>query len=45
LSTAQLKASDGSSDVKDLKLAELGRRRVAWAAESMPVLAAIAKHF
>lgn len=33
------------SDIKDPNLADIGRRRIAWAAESMPVLAAIAKRF
>src|SRR5215469_14864301 len=45
MSTAELKASAGSFDVKDTKLAELGRRRIAWSAQSMPVLAAIGKQF
>ncbi|MBV8081403.1 MAG: adenosylhomocysteinase [Candidatus Eremiobacteraeota bacterium] len=33
------------SDIKDAGLAALGRRRVAWSAQSMPVLAAIGKRF
>jgi len=33
------------SDVKDLSLAESGKRRIEWAAQSMPVLAAIRKQF
>ena len=33
------------SEVKDLALAERGRNRVEWAAQSMPVLNAIAKRF
>ena len=45
MSTAELKASAGSFDVKDPKLADLGRRRIAWSAQSMPVLAAIGKQF
>src|SRR5271168_677954 len=32
-------------DVKDLSLAEAGKRRIEWAAQSMPVLAAIRKQF
>src|SRR5581483_7345218 len=32
-------------DVKDLALAEAGKRRIEWAAQSMPVLAAIRKQF
>lgn len=32
-------------DVKDLALADLGKRRIEWAAQSMPVLAAIRKQF
>jgi adenosylhomocysteinase len=32
-------------DVKDLALAELGKRRIEWAAQSMPVLATIRKQF
>src|SRR5882757_3275641 len=32
-------------DVKDLALAEQGKRRIEWAAQSMPVLASIRKHF
>jgi adenosylhomocysteinase len=34
-----------ASDVKDLALADLGKRRIEWAAQSMPVLATIRKHF
>ena len=34
-----------SCDVKDLALAEVGKRRIEWAAQSMPVLAAIRKQF
>jgi len=33
------------SDVKDAGLAEIGRGRIAWAAKSMPVLAAIERRF
>jgi adenosylhomocysteinase len=33
------------SDVKDLALADAGKRRIEWAAQSMPVLAAIRKQF
>src|SRR6185437_5848959 len=32
-------------DVKDLALAEAGKRRIEWAGQSMPVLAAIRKQF
>src|SRR5579871_988078 len=32
-------------DVKDLALADLGKRRIEWAAQSMPVLASIRKQF
>ncbi len=32
-------------DVKDLSLADAGKRRIEWAAQSMPVLAAIRKQF
>src|SRR5258705_10618042 len=32
-------------DVKDLSLADSGKRRIEWAAQSMPVLAAIRKQF
>src|SRR5271167_2525344 len=32
-------------DVKDLALAEVGKRRIEWAAQSMPVLATIRKQF
>jgi adenosylhomocysteinase len=32
-------------DVKDLALADLGKRRIEWAGQSMPVLAAIRKQF
>ncbi len=32
-------------DVKDLALADVGRRRIEWAGQSMPVLAAIRKQF
>src|SRR5437762_997013 len=34
-----------ASDVKDLGLAEAGKRRIEWAAQSMPVLASIRKQF
>ncbi|HXM17906.1 MAG TPA: adenosylhomocysteinase [Candidatus Tumulicola sp.] len=37
--------STRAGDVKDAGLAELGRRRIAWAAQSMPVLAAIRERF
>lgn len=33
------------SDVKDLALADVGKRRIEWAGQSMPVLAAIRKQF
>src|SRR5260370_21605739 len=32
-------------DVKDLSLADVGKRRIEWAGQSMPVLAAIRKQF
>src|SRR5277367_313842 len=32
-------------DVRDLSLADVGKRRIEWAAQSMPVLAAIRKQF
>src|SRR5271169_5244832 len=32
-------------DVKDLALADLGKRRIEWSGQSMPVLAAIRKQF
>src|SRR5487761_2409611 len=32
-------------DVKDLSLADAGKRRIEWAAQSMPVLATIRKQF
>src|ERR1700727_1988407 len=32
-------------DVKDLSLAEAGKRRIEWAGQSMPVLATIRKQF
>ena len=32
-------------DVKDLALADIGKRRIEWAAQSMPVLASIRKQF
>src|SRR5437762_13926198 len=34
-----------ASDVKDLGLAEAGKRRIEWAAQSMPVLQTIRKQF
>src|SRR5271166_6450073 len=34
-----------ASDVKDLALADVGKRRIEWAAQSMPVLATIRKQF
>jgi adenosylhomocysteinase len=34
-----------ASDVKDLSLAEAGKRRIEWAGQSMPVLASIRKQF
>jgi adenosylhomocysteinase len=45
VSTTQLSAGAGKSDIKDAGLVAEGRRRVAWAAETMPVLAAIGKRF
>ena len=43
MSTTQLPGAAGKHDIKDAGLVELGRRRIAWAAQSMPVLAAIAQ--
>ena len=45
MSTTQVNSSAPSHDIKDASLVDLGRRRIAWAAQSMPVLAAIAKRF
>jgi adenosylhomocysteinase len=45
LSTTDVKPSALASDIKDAGLAELGRRRVAWAAQTMPVLGAISARF
>jgi adenosylhomocysteinase len=45
LSTTRVSSSLPAYDVKDAGLAAEGRRRVAWAAQSMPVLAAIAERF
>ena len=45
LSTTHAGSSVTSRDIKDPKLADLGRRRVAWAAQSMPVLGAIRERF
>ncbi|MDQ2818548.1 MAG: adenosylhomocysteinase [Candidatus Eremiobacteraeota bacterium] len=41
----QLRPFGAASDIKDARLAELGRNRVAWAAQSMPVLQAIRERF
>jgi adenosylhomocysteinase len=38
-------ATTVSGDVKDLSLADVGKRRIEWAGQSMPVLAAIRKQF
>src|SRR6202522_1461110 len=38
-------ASTVPCDVKDLSLAEAGKRRIEWAGQSMPVLASIRKQF
>ncbi|MBV8172872.1 MAG: adenosylhomocysteinase [Candidatus Eremiobacteraeota bacterium] len=40
-----LSSGAGANEIKDAGLAALGRRRVAWAAQSMPVLAAIGARF
>ena len=45
LSTTQMSSSALTRDIKDASLAPLGRRRIAWAAQSMPVLAAIRDRF
>jgi adenosylhomocysteinase len=45
LSTTRVSSSLPAYDVKDVGLAAEGKRRVAWAAQSMPVLAAIAERF
>ena len=45
MSTTQMSASAASRDIKDPSLASSGRRRIAWAAQSMPVLAAIRDRF
>jgi adenosylhomocysteinase len=45
LPTARASASPSAYDVRDVALAELGRRRVAWAQGSMPVLGAIRDRF
>ena len=45
MSTTEVKASGRARDIKDAGLADLGRRRIAWAEESMPVLAAIGGRF
>jgi adenosylhomocysteinase len=40
-----MSSSAPTRDIKDAALAPLGRRRIAWAAQSMPVLAAIRDRF
>jgi adenosylhomocysteinase len=45
LSTTRVSSSAPSYDIKDHALADLGRRRIAWAEQSMPVLSAIRKRF
>jgi len=45
LSTTHMSSSVSTRDVKDESLAELGRRRIAWAAQTMPVLGAIRQRF
>jgi len=45
LSTTQMSSSAASHDIKDPALAPGGRRRIAWAAQSMPVLGAIRDRF
>ncbi|MBC5825813.1 MAG: adenosylhomocysteinase [Candidatus Eremiobacteraeota bacterium] len=41
----QLSPSVAAHDIRDVKLADLGRKRVAWSAQSMPVLQAIKERF
>ena len=45
MSTTHMSASAPACDIKDAALAPEGRRRIAWAAQSMPVLAAIRERF
>ena len=45
MATAHPSASSRLYDVKEPKLASLGRKRVEWSATSMPVLAALSKRF
>ncbi|HYK53144.1 MAG TPA: adenosylhomocysteinase [Candidatus Eremiobacteraceae bacterium] len=45
MSTTQMSSSAASHDIKDASLASGGQRRIAWAAQSMPVLAAIRERF
>ena len=41
MATAELK----SGDVKDIKLADAGKRKIEWAGNQMPVLESIRKRF
>ena len=45
MSTTHASSSVSPRDIKDAGLADLGRRRIEWAAQSMPVLAAIRERF
>ncbi len=45
MSTTHASSSVSPRDIKDAGLAPLGRRRIEWAAQSMPVLAAIRARF
>ncbi len=45
LSTLQLDTTSQSSDIRDAKLADVGRKRMAWSAQSMPVLGLIKDRF
>jgi len=46
LATAEIKAGDvKTGDVKDIKLADAGKRKIEWAGQQMPVLESIRKRF
>ena len=46
MATAEIKAGDvKSGDVKDIKLADAGKRKIEWAGQQMPVLESIRKRF
>jgi len=46
LATAEIKAGDvKTGDVKDIKLADAGKRKIEWAGNQMPVLESIRKRF